>query len=615
VILTGQVAKNSILKLRAQSTFLLTEKIRKANVPRPYFIQSPTGDPARRNRMSESTPAGSDSVDVKKTPDSNNSSTSPKQPARSDSVSSAHPNQRSCVTCRRRKVRCDKIHPSCTNCNKAGIECVFPGPGRAKRKTRKPQDAELLARLKKLEGVIQSLGAQVEEDKGTIRGPSVMPSIQGELEAHREDGIPRNGDTGPRRRNSSIIDKQLGRLVINEGRSRYVSNSFWASMGDEVLQSPTQNICSRVSDFLQMAEMRDILDPPSSEDEEDISSPDQSNPGSSHTSHQGFIFGYSSMMNTLRTLHPSPSQLFGLMLIFEENVDPVVKILHRPTTRSIIMKASSNTDTLSKSEEALLFSIYYGAVCSLTPVQCEKQLGEDKEQLSNRFRFAVEQALARANFLNSSSLMVLQAFVMFLICVRTQDDTRLVWSLSGLTTHLAQALGVHRDGTNFGLSPFETEMRRRLWWHICLLDTRAAEDHGADPSFTEAFYDARLPLNINDDDISPETKETPKERQGTTEMTFCLIRFELSAASRRMNFAGPGPTPCGFKRPQKTLKERERMIEETHKRIDALYLQYCDMTVPYVSPLANFWECDMLTLAESTGSAPRSADSYLPRCG
>jgi Fungal specific transcription factor domain len=333
-----------------------------------------------------------------------------------------------------------------------------------------------------------------------------------------------------------------------------------------------------------MAEMRDILDPPSSEDDEDISSPDQSNPGSSHMSHQGFIFGYSSMMNTLRTLHPSPSQVFGLMLIFEENVEPIMKILHRPTTRGIIMKASSNTDTLSKSEEALLFSVYYGAVCSLTPSQCEKQLGEDKEQLANRFRFAVEQALARANFLNSSSLMVLQAFVMFLICVRTQDDTRLVWSLSGLTTHLAQALGVHRDGTNFGLSPFETEMRRRLWWHICLLDTRAAEDHGADPSFTEAFYDAKLPLNINDDDISPETKETPKERQGTTEMTFCLIRFELSAASRRMNFAGPGPTHCGFKRPQKTLEEREKMIEETHKRMDALYFQYCDMTVPCVPP-------------------------------
>ena len=183
--------------------------------------------------MSESTPAGSDSLDVKKTPESNDGNTTPQQPVRSDSIRSAHLSQRSCVTCRRRKVRCDKIHPSCTNCNKAGVECVFPGPGRAKRKTRKPQDAELLARLKKLEGVIQSLGAQVEEDKGTLRGPSVMPSIQGELEAHREESY-QNGEHDPKRNNSTIVDKQLGRLVINEGRSRYVSNTFWASMGDEV---------------------------------------------------------------------------------------------------------------------------------------------------------------------------------------------------------------------------------------------------------------------------------------------------------------------------------------------------------------------------------------------
>lgn len=183
--------------------------------------------------MSESAPAGSEPVGVKETPELNGGSTSPHQPGRSDSIRSAPLSQRSCVTCRRRKVRCDKIHPSCTNCNKAGIECIFPGPGRAKRKTRKPQDAELLARLKKLEGVIQSLGAQVEEDKG-IRGPSVMPSIQGELEAHREDGSRQNGDTDPKRRNSTVTDKELGRLVINEGRSRYVSNTFWASMGDEV---------------------------------------------------------------------------------------------------------------------------------------------------------------------------------------------------------------------------------------------------------------------------------------------------------------------------------------------------------------------------------------------
>ena len=270
------------------------------------------------------------------------------------------------------------------------------------------------------------------------------------------------------------------------------------------------------------------------------------------------------------------------MLIFEENCDPVVKITHRPTVRKIFIKAASGIENLSRAEEALLFSIYYGGVCSLTQKQCRDQLGEDQGKLKSRFRLAVEQALARANFLTTPSLMAMQAFVLFLILLRSQDDKRIVWSLSGLATHLARSLGVHRDGTIFGLSPFETEMRRRLWWHISLLDSRSTEDQGAEPPFTEAFYDAKLPLNINDDDISPETKNTPKERTGTTEMTFCLIRFELSGVMRQMNFTLPGTRPGETKLPAKNLAETQKWIAEIRKRIEDKYLQHCDAMVPYV---------------------------------
>lgn len=67
------------------------------------------------------------------------------------------PNPRSCVTCRRRKVRCNKHHP-CSNCIKAKIECVYPSPGRAPRKSKKPRDTELLARLRTLENIVKNLG-------------------------------------------------------------------------------------------------------------------------------------------------------------------------------------------------------------------------------------------------------------------------------------------------------------------------------------------------------------------------------------------------------------------------------------------------------------------------
>ncbi|EXJ66490.1 uncharacterized protein A1O5_10159 [Cladophialophora psammophila CBS 110553] len=461
-------------------------------------------------------------------------------------------NPRSCVTCRRRKVRCNKENP-CANCIRAGIECVFPGPGRAPRKPRKPPDAELLARLRRLEGVVHSLGAQVDENG------VVSPALAGSTEMRARFGEVQSGDSPVSDRSDSkrqSIDKHLGRLVINEDRSRYVNNAFWTGMSDEI------------------AEMRDLLDPSSTDEEDEVHSPETDR----QSNHQAFLFGYSSVMQDLRELHPSPSQIFILWEVFKENVDPVVRILHRPTAKTILMNAASSLDRVSKPAEALLFSIYFGAVVSLTPEQCQQLLDEDKQSLLKKYRFATEQALARADFLNSSSLMCLQALSFFLIFVRHCDDTRLVWALGGLAIHLAQSLGIHRDGTHFGLNPFDTEMRRRLWWQISLLDNRAAEDHGVDPTFSEQFYDTKIPANLNDDDIYPGMKECPKERVGATEMTFCLIRFEISAFSRRFNFTAPGYGPP--QTPELSLGEKEKLIDECHRKLEEKYLRHCDMNMP-----------------------------------
>ncbi|KAL8658001.1 MAG: hypothetical protein Q9226_001358 [Calogaya cf. arnoldii] len=41
-----------------------------------------------------------------------------------------------------------------------------------------------------------------------------------------------------------------------------------------------------------------------------------------------------------------------------------------------------------------------------------------------------------------------------------------------------RALDLHRDDSFASLSPFNTEVWRRLWWQIIILDGRAAEDRG-----------------------------------------------------------------------------------------------------------------------------------------
>lgn len=151
-------------------------------------------------------------------------------------------NPRSCVTCRRRKVKCDKKHP-CTNCTKARIDCIFPAPGRAPRKPRKPQDGELMERLRKLEGVVQSLGMGIGDDDESADDAEAPEETEEEL---LQKKLAEVRDLKMKRykrldedQSQTGLESRFGRLVVDEGRSRYINPSFWANLSDEVGLSST----------------------------------------------------------------------------------------------------------------------------------------------------------------------------------------------------------------------------------------------------------------------------------------------------------------------------------------------------------------------------------------
>lgn len=79
---------------------------------------------------------------------------------------------------------------------------------------------------------MQSLGAHVD-DNGVV-----SPALAGSADIRAARfGDAQAGDSPTSDRSDSkrqSIDKHLGRLVINEDRSRYVSNAFWTGMSDEV---------------------------------------------------------------------------------------------------------------------------------------------------------------------------------------------------------------------------------------------------------------------------------------------------------------------------------------------------------------------------------------------
>jgi hypothetical protein len=81
-------------------------------------------------------------------------------------------------------------------------------------------------------------------------------------------------------------------------------------------------------------------------------------------------------------------------------------------------------------------------------------------------------------------------------------------------------MGYHRDGEHFNLTPFETEMRRRIWWQILLQD---ASFTGMDQMAFPRTFDTKQPQNFNDVDIFPGSTRPIKPRDRPTEMGFILI--------------------------------------------------------------------------------------------
>lgn len=163
--------------------------------------------------------------------------------------SSSTPKLRSCVICRKRKVRCDKLSP-CTNCKRANIACVVPSDDRPPRWARRldrftntaaapgttSQDASAAAgpgaglvmdRLKNLEGLVKELTSQLEQANAANAS-----GAGSSMDNSPNDSVQTDSVSGT---NASTLHKNFGRLIVQDtNRNRYVGSGFWSRVSDEV---------------------------------------------------------------------------------------------------------------------------------------------------------------------------------------------------------------------------------------------------------------------------------------------------------------------------------------------------------------------------------------------
>ncbi|KAL7956638.1 hypothetical protein V8C34DRAFT_208687 [Trichoderma compactum] len=457
---------------------------------------------------------------------------------------SPHPRRkpdRSCVLCHRRKIRCDRQTP-CLACVRARLTCTYPASDKPVRRVRKATIADVASRISDLEKTIVAASS-------IDQGNTVRRSLPPHAHVSASVGLPVSLPVSPHESPQEPQEIPSEEVLIRNGTSSQYFNELLISKVIEEDQDKSS-----------------LLHTPYSETrEQDLDSP----------------FGLMGLLSIpavydekergWRLSRLSATQLWH---IFVQNVDASIKVLHVPTDEVTIFTAIHQPESVSSDVLAMVSAVYYATTLTLEPEEAQHILGVDKPNALRTFKREFQMHLAGADMLENPTVVLLQGLAIYLASSRAYYHGRGIWILNGLALRMAHSIGLHRDGTKLGMSPFESEVRRRLWWHFLARDGRAAEDHGIDSWSTVPGYDTKMPLNVDDNELRPDMKELPLPHNGWTKMSLPLTCMEV--AQTLQNMANLSMTPSG-----PTPKEviRSNMFSQLRSRVEH-YIKPCNPVIP-----------------------------------
>ena len=132
----------------------------------------------------------------------------------------------------------------------------------------------------------------------------------------------------------------------------------------------------------------------------------------------GFFFGQGGQAGSLIDFLPSRLAADRLIKQYFLAVHPITQIIHRPTFEK---EYDAFWDEVSlgieppSSVQTIVFAAMFSGVVSMDESTITRDFGISKTSLIDNFRIGTETALGRANFLRTTKIETLQAFVMYLV--------------------------------------------------------------------------------------------------------------------------------------------------------------------------------------------------------
>ncbi|KAI1393078.1 uncharacterized protein F4822DRAFT_150033 [Hypoxylon trugodes] len=140
--------------------------------------------------------------------------------------------------------------------------------------------------------------------------------------------------------------------------------------------------------------------------------------------------------------------------------------------------------------------------------------------------FAQARSMMSFDLLEVGNMTLVQAFTLISNYQQKRNKPNSGYNHSGLAMRMAMGLGLHKEFQGWSISPLNMEMRRRVWWTLCVFEVGATITFSRPSSWPFEGVDVSLPINVNDRELTTRSPNYPPESSEITPYT--AVRTQAS---------------------------------------------------------------------------------------
>ncbi|KOS18841.1 Lactose regulatory protein LAC9 [Escovopsis weberi] len=148
--------------------------------------------------------------------------------------------------------------------------------------------------------------------------------------------------------------------------------------------------------------------------------------------------------------------------------------------------------------------------------------------------YARARSIMSFDLLEVGNLTMVQALALVSNYQQKRDKPNSAYSYMGLASRMAMALGLHREFQGWKISPLSMEIRRRVWWTLCVFDVGATITFSRPQVWPFDGVDISLPLNVHDRSLTVLSKSYPPEANEITVYTAVRTQAAFHIATNRI---------------------------------------------------------------------------------